>query len=125
MVTRTNVGKVALAPFDVAVSQDVTVLELDNRLLSSRYALHALTYTVAEILRFIQGTSIQGISKQILAEHSISIPILDEQNRIATVLDAADREIALLEKKLAALHELKKGLMQKLLTGPMPAKESA
>lgn len=36
---------------------------------------------------------------------------------IDQILGAADREIALLEKKLAALRELKKGLMQKLLSG--------
>jgi len=33
------------------------------------------------------------------------------------MLGAADREIVLLQKKLAALRELKQGLMQKLLSG--------
>lgn len=39
-----------------------------------------------------------------------------EQHRIAEVLGAADREITLLEEKLAALSKFKRGLMQKLLT---------
>lgn len=45
------------------------------------------------------------------------IPPLDEQRAIAAVLDAADREIALLEQKAARLREEKKALMQQLLTG--------
>lgn len=44
-------------------------------------------------------------------------PTLAEQQRIAAVLTAADREIGLLEAELALLREQKKGLMQKLLTG--------
>ncbi len=45
------------------------------------------------------------------------IPSLPEQQKIAEVLSAADREIELLREKLAYLQEEKKGLMQVLLTG--------
>ncbi len=51
------------------------------------------------------------------AQITVEVPPLCEQIHISAVLGAADREIALLEKKLTALRELKKGLMQKLLTG--------
>jgi type I restriction enzyme S subunit len=47
----------------------------------------------------------------------IRLPELAEQRAIADVLTTADREVASLEAKLAALKEQKKGLMQKLLTG--------
>ncbi|MCB0842639.1 MAG: restriction endonuclease subunit S [Bacteroidetes bacterium] len=47
----------------------------------------------------------------------IKIPDYKEQHAIATILQAADREIELLEAELAALQEQKKGLMQKLLMG--------
>jgi len=49
------------------------------------------------------------------AQIMVEIPSLPEQKRIAAILGTADQEIALLEKKLAALRELRKGLMQKLL----------
>ena len=48
---------------------------------------------------------------------SLPVPPLDEQRAIAAVLDAADREITLLEQKAARLREEKKALMQQLLTG--------
>lgn len=49
----------------------------------------------------------------------ITVPNIDitEQKAIADVLSTADEEIDLLNKKLEALKEQKKGLMQQLLTG--------
>ena len=47
----------------------------------------------------------------------LKIPGLDEQKRIACFLNNFDREISLLQKKLNAYGEQKRGLMQKLLTG--------
>ena len=47
----------------------------------------------------------------------VQIPSLKEQLAIAEVLQKADEELHLYEKKLTTLQEQKKGLMQKLLTG--------
>lgn len=44
-------------------------------------------------------------------------PPIEEQQKIAEVLNAATKEIALLNQKLDALKDQKKGLMQQLLTG--------
>ena len=44
-------------------------------------------------------------------------PPLAEQQKIATVLTNADKEIELLEQQLADLQQEKKALMQVLLTG--------
>ncbi|EGE7940808.1 TPA: restriction endonuclease subunit S [Escherichia coli] len=48
---------------------------------------------------------------------SILVPDVNEQQKIAAVLSAADAEITTLEKKLACLKEEKKALMRQLLTG--------
>jgi ribosomal protein L10 len=47
----------------------------------------------------------------------VSMPSVEEQRRIDSVLDTCDKEIALLIKQLEALKRQKRGLMQKLLTG--------
>ncbi|MCO5181644.1 MAG: hypothetical protein M9896_16520 [Candidatus Promineofilum sp.] len=52
----------------------------------------------------------------------LTVPSYDEQNRIAEVLNACDDEIDLLQQKLAALQQQKKGLMQRLLTGQVRVK---
>lgn len=47
----------------------------------------------------------------------MSIPNIEEQNAIATVLVNANKEIELANKKLANMQSQKRGLMQQLLTG--------
>ena len=58
------------------------------------------------------GLSVGGINYA-----HFSIPKIEEQQKIAAVLSAADAEISVLEKKLACLKDEKKALMQQLLTG--------
>ena len=76
--------------------------------------------------RFIEkylSISVIGIrdGKQIsysdLSSVKIPYPPIDEQQKIAKVLNNCDEEIRLLDKKLEMLKLQKKGLMQKLLTG--------
>lgn len=58
-----------------------------------------------------------------LAKMKLYLPIdISEQQAIADVLSTADDEINLLNQKLEALKEQKKGLMQQLLTGQVRVK---
>lgn len=50
------------------------------------------------------------------------VPEKEEQEAIALILDAADEEIAAEERRLLALQDQKRGLMQKLLTGEVRVK---
>lgn len=56
------------------------------------------------------------------AKIKVKLPSLAEQKKIASVLDACDREIDLLRHKRDALQQQKKGLMQRLLTGRVRVK---
>ena len=64
-----------------------------------------------------QGHSVVHIYPYQLEKITISIPSIEEQNAIASVLINADKEIELANEKLARLQEEKRGLMQVLLTG--------
>ena len=57
------------------------------------------------------------ISQKPIYNLKLKIPLLKEQQKIATVLTTADKEIELLEQQLADLQQEKKALMQVLLTG--------
>ncbi|MRJ11708.1 restriction endonuclease subunit S [Ornithobacterium rhinotracheale] len=63
------------------------------------------------------GTGSKRLHPRELFSTSILYPSLEEQTAIAAILSAADKEIRLLEQKLASLKTQKKGLMQQLLTG--------
>lgn len=58
-----------------------------------------------------------GLTQDTIHDISLQLPSEEEQHRIAAVLQACDHEIQLLQQKLAALQQQKKGLMQRLLTG--------
>lgn len=64
-----------------------------------------------------QGATRYNLSKRQLIKLELKLPCVEEQQKIAAVLSAADAEISTLEKKLACLRDEKKALMQQLLTG--------
>ncbi|MBR1916133.1 MAG: restriction endonuclease subunit S [Alphaproteobacteria bacterium] len=69
------------------------------------------------------GSAILGLSKKDVEKCLLYIPSdISEQQAIADVLSTADDEINLLNQKLEALKEQKKGLMQQLLTGQIRVK---
>lgn len=76
-----------------------------------------LTRTRYQLYRIANGVTRFGLGQSSLQGLLLRFPDRAEQVRIAAVIGAADRELALLKKKLVALREMKKGLMQKILTG--------
>lgn len=82
-----------------------------------RYIYHYLKFFENRIMALRVGSGLPNIQKERLASFAVKVPPLDEQRAIAAVLDAADKEIVLLEQKVARLREEKKALMQQLLTG--------
>lgn len=69
------------------------------------------------------GSAILGLSKKDVEKCLLNIPSnISEQHAIAEVLSTADDEINLLNQKLEATKEQKKGLMQQLLTGQIRVK---
>ena len=73
--------------------------------------------------KLAQGATRFNLSKNELMKEKIYIPSnISEQHAIAEVLSTADDEINLLNQKLEATKEQKKGLMQQLLTGNIRVK---
>ena len=70
-----------------------------------------------EMYKIAQGSTRFNISKTEVLNMRITIPSIEEQNAIASVLVNADKEIEIQKQKLTALQAQKKGLMQVLLTG--------
>lgn len=64
-----------------------------------------------------QGDAVVHISSAALADIDLTLPTIEEQTAIATILSDMDAEIAALEAKLAKARQLKQGMMQELLTG--------
>ncbi|WP_296240035.1 MULTISPECIES: restriction endonuclease subunit S [unclassified Psychrobacter] len=67
--------------------------------------------------RLAAGGVVSNISSELVYAVKINLPSIPEQQKIATVLTNADKEIELLKQQLADLQQEKKALMQVLLTG--------
>ncbi|MBI4302875.1 MAG: restriction endonuclease subunit S [Chloroflexi bacterium] len=118
LVSRTGVGKLALAPFDIAVSQDFTGVYVRKGQTTTEYLYRYLDFNQSVLQSQNQGTSIRGITRDTLSAIEVVLPpTLGEQTAIAQVLSDMDAESEALEAKLAKARMVKQGMMQELLTG--------
>ena len=117
LVSRTGVGKLAIAPFDVAISQDFTGIYVKNEELLAEYLYRYFDFNQSTLQSQNQGTSIQGITRDTLSAIPIPLPPLPEQTAIAQILTDMDAEIEALKQKQAKYKAIKQGMMQELLTG--------
>ena len=70
-----------------------------------------------DITKYVTGTGQPKLNKAQLQSIKIPLPPLEEQKQIAEILSIADEKLDNLKAKKKSFEELKKGLMQKLLTG--------
>jgi len=107
----------------VVVSPIYEVLFLKNEDKTSLEFIAQKLMMPDQIGRFaamVEGTLVERMAVKIepFLATKLSVPTtLEEQQKIAAVLTAADQEIAALQKKIDALKQEKKALMQQLLTG--------
>jgi len=74
------------------------------------------------VSKYTAKTSVDSVRRDMIANMQINLPPLPEQQAITNVLTTADREIELLKKELEQHKQIKKYLMQKLLTGKIRVK---
>lgn len=67
--------------------------------------------------KYSQGSTFESINSDDIKTLKIKLPSFDEQRKIASVLELADKETQAIQSKLDLLKEEKKALMQQLLTG--------
>ncbi|EGQ8050831.1 restriction endonuclease subunit S [Vibrio parahaemolyticus] len=65
----------------------------------------------------LTGTTIKNLSLKTIRNTPIAIPHFKEQAAITSILTEVDKKVALLKAQKHETQQLKKGLMQKLLTG--------
>ena len=104
---------------------DCKFVDFDFKVKSS--AIKILTAKPNEALpKFVHGamqlikTEITEHKRHFISEYQfnpVDVPLLSEQKRIVGVLEVWDEYIKKLEQKIALKEQLKKGLMQQLLTG--------
>ena len=114
---RPYLRKYARPDFEGVCSTEIWVFKTTSKLLDE-YLFHFVqTDKFVSEANKSSGSKMPRADWGVISELVIKIPNLKEQQKIATVLTTADKEIELLEQQLADLQQEKKALMQVLLTG--------
>lgn len=109
-------GRVAILEIEAATNQACAAI-ICNTELNSKFCYHYLSSQYDKIRCIGNEGSQKNLNGQIIKNISIPCPPLYEQKEIVSIIDNLDEKIELLKKQKSETHLLKKGLMQKLLTG--------
>ena len=105
--SRAPIGKVAIAGVEMYCNQGFKNLICSNRIYN-RYLYHFLKNSTEYLNSLGRGATFKEISKSIVENIEIPLPPLDEQRRIAAVLDKVSGLIAKRREQLDKLDELVK-----------------
>lgn len=114
--TRMALGHAVVFKVDVAINQDLKALYPKETLLN-QYLFHWFKSKKTFIERLGSGSTVSGIQQNELKRIKFDLPLLAEQSRIVSVLDTWDESIKKIEQTIHIKKNIKRGLMQDLLTG--------
>ncbi|MBM5573684.1 restriction endonuclease subunit S [Deefgea sp. CFH1-16] len=120
-ITGASIGRCAKLPADFVegnVNQHVCIIRTEPKL-DPTYLCHYLNSEAGQnqVNRFQAGGNREGLNYQQIRSFDVPLPVLPEQQKIASILDGVDAKLDVLAQKQTHYQTLKRGLMQKLLTG--------
>ena len=85
-----TVGRMAILGVDAATNQAICAIKPNPEKADLRYVFHALQAKVPDFIHRAKGGAQPNISQRMIRETEINLPSLEEQKRIAAILDKAD-----------------------------------
>ena len=101
---------------DSLLNQRICKIKTEENILDKEFMYQSLQSELNKIHRKTAATTVKHLSTKDIKKIKIFFPPLEEQKKIADILSTVDKKIAFVEENISATEELKKGLMQKLLT---------
>lgn len=109
-------GRAAMLGIEASTNQACAAIICSQKL-NPHFCYHYLSSQYEKIRAIGNEGSQKNLNGQIIKDILIPCPNSEEQEQIALVLSTVDEKITLLAKQKSETQQLKKGLMQKLLTG--------
>ena len=115
----------ALTIKNVAIGRTINILKpLKTNVYSQIYASYYINHKLRKnISKLAKGVSISIVYNSDLKTLQIKLPILPEQTKIATFLNAVDEKLTALKQKKSLLEQYKKGVMQQLFSQELRFKD--
>ena len=100
-------------------SSAITTLEIDPAKLDPKYLFYFFSRKdyYLRICHIMDGTGQKELSDKQIMKLPVSIPSIEKQKEVVSLLDTAQQEINLLKQLAEKYKTQKRGLMQKMLTG--------
>ena len=105
---RAPIGALNISNCECCIGRGLAALSVNSEICSQKYLWHALSSKVQELSSKGTGSTFKAINKKILSETEIPLPPLDEQRKIAAVLDKVSDLIAKRRQQLDKLDTLVK-----------------
>jgi type I restriction enzyme, S subunit len=83
------------------------------------YLRHSIDSSIHEMERFTHGSTMKHINRKEFLEHSIPLPPLDEQRRIAAILDKTDALRRKRKRTLELFDSLTQSIFQQMFGDPV------
>ncbi|MCG8795081.1 restriction endonuclease subunit S [Tenacibaculum finnmarkense] len=111
-----NIGDTAIAQFEIAFPDSLIGINVKEEV--NNIFLRYFLVTQKNNLNKLSTVSAQkNINLETLKPYKIPLPPIKEQEKIASILNSVDEKLGVLSEKKSYYQNLKKGLMQQLLTG--------
>ncbi|OZN25015.1 hypothetical protein CFY87_06755 [Actinobacillus seminis] len=111
IITRVGVGKLAVVPYTFTTSQDF--LSFSDLKIDLNFAVYALSKLMKLEAQSTQGTSIKGVTKDVLLERSIKYPqSKEEQTAIGNFFKQLDDTIALHRRNYIKIQNVKAAYLE-------------
>ena len=125
-ITGASIGRAAVVPEIIVegnVNQHVCIIRTLESL-NNDFLCHYLnsSHGQNQIVKFQAGGNREGLNFQQIRSFDIPFPTQSEQTRISIIINTVIEKLESLQSRKENFQELKKGLMQQLLTGKMRIK---
>jgi type I restriction enzyme S subunit len=112
-----SIGKLGIAGMELCTSQAIAFARPDPSIIDSRYLFHFLLAERSSLQGRGRGGTQMNISQGDLKAWPIPVPPVDEQRRIAAILDQADALRAKRRQALAHLNDLTQSIFLDMFGG--------
>lgn len=107
---RAPVGDIGKTAYDVVIGRGVAAIKGNEFIFQNLGKMKSDGYWT----RYSTGSTFESINSTDIKEAIISVPAIEEQNKIGSFFKQLDNTIALHQRKLDLLKEQKKGFLQKM-----------
>ncbi|MFG6685214.1 restriction endonuclease subunit S [Mariniflexile sp. HNIBRBA6329] len=113
--TRATIGASVVNKVPISTNQGFKSL-ITKPEVSSEYMYYWMSNNKNELIKQSSGSTFLELSTTSFKSLSVLLPSLPEQQKIADILSTVDAKIEVIDQQISETQELKKGLMQRLLT---------